>query len=406
MADVYSADALIASYEEIRKPIRYKNSVQEYGMNLLTNVSQTIRAHEEGTLEFHKGAEFTISERGKVRHITPVPFPERVPIHAFCNQILIPEIRPYLIYDNCASLKGRGIDMQRDRLAAHLHKYYMQYHTNKGYILFGDFSKYFDNIDHAVLIRELSRIFTDEEILDEVKRILKVYRIDGSIMTDEEFRECTEGVYDSRKFYNRKEKIAPERYIEKSEGIGSEMSQITGVYLPTRIDNYVKIVRGCKYYGRYNDDFYLIHPDKEFLEDVFKGIMIIADELKVHLNLKKTRIVALDRPFIFLKIKYTLTDTGKVVRSFTAQTFTRERRKLKKYRRMLDTGELDYKTIEQQYRSWRGHVARKKNKNSKNGKPIYSNWKSLQQMDKLYKELFITPFLKGEEHGTTEQYQQ
>ena len=402
MADVYSADTLIASYEEIRKPIRYKNSVQEYGMNLLTNVSRTIAAHENGTTKYHKGAEFTICERGKVRHITPVPFPERVPIHAFCTEILIPEIRPYLIYDNCASLRGRGIDMQRDRMAVHLHKYYMNHGTNKGYVLFGDFSKYFDNIDHEILIRELRKIFDDEEIIDEVKRILDVYRIDGSVMTDEEYGACSTGVYDSRIFYGRKEKISPERWINKSEGIGSELSQITGVYLPTRIDTYVKNVKGIKYYGRYNDDFYVIHPDKEYLQELLQDIQKIADDLGLYLNLKKTRIVALDKPFKFLKIRYTLTDTGKIIRSYSSETFTRERRKLKKFRRMLDEGILDYATIEQQYKGWRGHITRKKNKNSKNGKPIYSNWKSLQSTDQLYDELFIKPFMEGEQNGREE----
>lgn len=388
MADVYSAEALIDSYEEIRKPIRWKNSVQLYGMNLLTNVSKTIAAHEAGTTEYHKGAEFTIHERGKIRHITPVPFPERVPIHAFVKVVLIPEIRPKLIYDNCASLKGRGIDMQRDRLAVHLHKYYMHHGTNKGYALFCDFSKYFDNIDHEILVEQLRKIFTDEDIIDEVKRILKLYRIDGSVMTDEEYVQCRDGVYDSKKYYARTEKIAPERYIEKSEGIGSELSQITGVYLPTPIDNYVKIVRSYKYYGRYNDDFYVIAETREELEELLLEIEKIAATLKLFLNFKKTRIVPLDKPFKFLKIRYRLTETGKVIRSYSSETFIREKRKLKKLKAKLMRGEIDFRTIELQYKGWRGHITRKKNKKSKHGKPIYSNYKSLRDTDRLYNELF------------------
>ena len=387
MKDVYDADALFESYLEIRKPIRYKKAVQDYGIDALSYISEAIKDHEEGKTKYHKGAEFTISERGKVRHITPVPFKERVPVHALCSQILVPELRKKLMYDNCASLKERGIDMQRNRMEVHLKKYFNTYHTNKGYVLFSDFSKYFDNLDHELLIEEIRKVIKDEAVLDEVKLILDSYVVDGSRMTDDEYKACIEGVYDSNKFYKRP-KIGPERVIHKSVGIGSELSQIAGVYYPTRIDNYVKIVRGCKYYGRYNDDFYIIHPDKEFLIDVFEGIKQIAKEQKLYINERKTRLVKLDKPFVFLKVKYRLSDTGKVTRSYLAEAFIRERRKLKKFKKKLDSGELTMEAIEDQYRSWRGHIVRRKNKNSKNSKPIYSNEKAVQITDKLFKELF------------------
>ncbi|MBE5917533.1 MAG: Reverse transcriptase (RNA-dependent DNA polymerase) [Pseudobutyrivibrio ruminis] len=277
--------------------------------------------------------------------------------------------------------------MQRNRMEVHLKKYFYKYHTNKGYILFSDFSKYFDNLDHELLIAEIGKVIKDEAVLNEVKLILDSYVIDGSRMTDEEFNDNIEGVYDSNKYYKRP-KIGPERCIHKSVGIGSELSQIAGVYYPTRIDNYVKIVRGCKYYGRYNDDFYIIHPDKEFLIDVFEGIKKIAKEQKLHINERKTRLVKLDKPFVFLKVKYRLSDTGKVTRSYLAETFIRERRKLKKFKKKLDRGDLTMEEIESQYRSWKGHILRQKNKNSKNGKPIYNNVKAVKITDKLFKELF------------------
>lgn len=387
MDDIYNADTLYDSFLEIRKPIKYKKSVQLYGFDALSYISDTIKAHKEGTTEYHKGTEFTISERGKVRHITPVPFKERVPVHALCKEILIPELRNKLIYDNCASLKGRGIDMQRDRVVVHLKRYYARYGTNEGYALFSDFSKYFDNLDHELLIKEMGKVIKDEEVLKEVQLILDAYKIDGSKLSDEEFELCKDGVYDSNKYY-RNPKQGPERYINKSVGIGSELSQIAGVYYPTRIDNYVKIVRGCAEYGRYNDDFYIFHPDKEFLLDVFEGIKAIAKELKLHINERKTRLVKLNQPFVFLKVRYHLTETGKVTRSYTAKTFIRERRKLKKFKKKLDAQELTMETIEAQYRSWRGHVMRCRNKQSKNAKPMYSNWKAVQTTDKLFKELF------------------
>ena len=36
----------------------------------------------------------------------------------------------------------------------------------------------------------------------------------------------------------------------KGVDIGSQPSQNIGISYPSQIDNYIKIVRGCKYYGR------------------------------------------------------------------------------------------------------------------------------------------------------------
>lgn len=386
--EVYNADRLMQAYKEIRKSVSFKYSVQLYGINLLDNVSKTIDNHLSGNTAYHKGVEFTISERGKIRHITPVPFAERVLTHCLCHNVLVPTLRPKLIYDNCASLTHRGIDMQRDRLQRHLHEYYNTYHTNKGWILISDFSKYFDNIDHKKFIEAIKPYFP-QDIIDEVQKILDVYRIDGSVMTDEEFEYNKTHAYDSKLYYHRKQKIAEERYIDKSVGIGSELSQIAGVFYPTPLDNYVKIVKGYKLYGRYNDDFYCIRKDKQDLIDLLEVIKKICKELNITLNEKKTRIIRLDRPFVFLKVRYTLTDTGKVIRSFLSKTFVREKRRFNKFRHQLDIGVFGFDTVLNQYKSWRGNVARKVHKSSKShGKTMYANHKSIRSLDKYFKQLF------------------
>ena len=53
---------------------------------------------------------------------------------------------------------------------------------------------------------------------------------------------------------------------DRGLGIGSQVSQICGLFYPSRIDNYCKIVKSLKYYGRYMDDIYIIHPDKKYLQ--------------------------------------------------------------------------------------------------------------------------------------------
>ena len=92
--------------------------------------------------------------------------------------------------------------------------------------------------------------------------------------------------------------------------MGDQLSQAIGIYYPHRIDNYVKYVRGIKFYGRYSDDWYIMSPSKEELLDLLENIERIAHEYGIHINMKKTRIVKISGTYKFLQIKYTLTESG------------------------------------------------------------------------------------------------
>lgn len=126
-----------------------------------------------------------------------------------------------------------------------------------------------------------------------------------------------------------KEKLTGEKWMEKSVNIGDQLSQVVGIYYPYPIDNYVKYVRQQKFYGRYMDDWYIMNPSKEELEDLLENICKIAAELGIHINRKKTRIVKISSKYKFLQIKYTLTDTGKVIKRINPDRVTAMRRKLK-----------------------------------------------------------------------------
>lgn len=83
-------------------------------------------------------------------------------------------------------------------------------------------------------------------------------------------------------------------------------------------------------------------------------------------------------------------------------TFKRERIKLKKFAKKLNNGDMTYKMIESQYKSWRGSITQKRKilnnktkKYRKSKKNIYHNKRQLDRMDKLYNELFIEPFIEG-----------
>lgn len=378
MSKAFTPQALFKAFHDLKRPIRFKESVQKYELNAFRNIAEFITDYQNGNYRLHRGAEFNLSERGKIRHICATPIYDRVPVRSFCDNVLIPALRPYLIYDNCASLKCRGIDMQRNRMKVHLQKYFREQHANNGYILQGDFSKFFDNLDHAKIIKAIGDKLHDTDSLSFLKMVLKSFCLDFSNCSDSELEDYKNGTKIINSLNFRKAASDTAKTVAKGVEIGSEVSQIIGVFYPYKLDNYIKIVKGCKYYGRYMDDFYVIHHDRAFLEELLRDIQTISGRLGLHLNLKKTHIRTLNRTFVFLKTKYTLTVTGKVVMSLCSDTFKREAIKLKKFKKLYLSKTLTLDAIISQFKSWRGSVTRRQ----------FRNHKAVLQLDNLFFQLF------------------
>lgn len=378
------ANNLIESFNNSKKDVCWKESVQRYESNLLRNVNHTIKELKNGSYEQKPFYEFPLMERGKRRHVKSLHISDRVINRAVCDYILYPSLQNYLIYDNGASVKGKGIGFTRSRLDCHLHKYYAKYKTNDGYILLIDFKKFFDNIDHATLLEYIGEKIDDKEAMKLITYLIGTFRVDVSYMTDEEFENCRSEVFNSLRYNNEipKEQQTGEKFMDKSLGIGSQISQISGIFYPTKLDNYCKIVKGCRFYGRYMDDTYVISNSKEYLQQLVIEVVAICTEMGIHVNQKKTQICKLT-DFTFLKTKYTLTETGKIVHRMPHDNITRERRKLKTLNVMINDGRIPYQDARTQYGSWRGNASH------------YDAYETIRSMDKLYNGLFIDPFIQG-----------
>jgi hypothetical protein len=324
--------------------VDWKESVQRYEANALRNIVDTRRRLLAGESVQNGFMEFTLHERGKVRHIKSVHISERVVQKCLCTQVLVPILSNGLIYDNGASVKGKGVHFAIKRLITHLSMFYRQNgNSNEGYCLSIDFSKFFDSIDHELLFKMLDKEIKDKSVLDLTKKFITVFG-DG-----------------------------------KSLGLGSQVSQIAAIYFPSKVDHFVKDFKGEKFYGRYMDDLYIIHHDKEHLKQLLAEIETVCTSLKITINQKKTRIVKLSSGMEFLKGKYILLSSGKILRRPCKDSTKRTKRKLKKFRALIDLGKMDFKDLRTAYQSWRG-----------NYKKRFNAYHRVRFMEKLYSELFIT----------------
>jgi hypothetical protein len=340
---IIDTDNLYAAFNRSKLGVSWKESVQRYEANALRNIAATRRKLIAGESVQSGFKEFTLNERGKIRHIKSVHISERIVQKCLCDYCLNPILTRPLIYDNGASIKGKGVHFALRRLVVHLSRFYKQNgRSNTGYALLVDFTKFFDNIDHAILFDMLEQHITDRRVTALARSFVSVF--------------------------------GP----GKSLGLGSQVSQVAAIFYPNTLDHFIKEKLRVKYYGRYMDDLYLIHADKEYLKRCLCEIKKVCRSLKITVNEKKTRIVKLSRGMEFLKGKYILLENGKILLRPGKDSARRMRRKLKKFKALVNGGQMSFDDLRQAYQSWRGNYRRR-----------FNAYNQVRHMDRLYNALFI-----------------
>ena len=338
---VFTYDTLMASVRECKKNVAWKASVQKYVLKAPIMVHRTLHQLQNGTFRSSGFYEFDLNERGKTRHIRSVTMGERVVQKCLCDNALVPIIDRTFIYDNGATQKNKGYHFSMDRLKLHLQKHYRK-HGNEGYILLYDFSKFFDNVSHEVIRDIMDKEFTDPRI---------------KALT-QHFVDC---------------------FGDKGLGLGSQISQTFALASANRMDHFFKEYAGIHGYGRYMDDGYLIHPSKKYLQQCLRWLRAICRRYHITLNEKKTQIVKLSHGFTWLKCRWFLTKTGRVIKKIPKKSVTTERRKLKKLKAKVDAGEMTYQDVYQSFQSWRAYARH------------FDAHETILEMEKLYRRLFVFP---------------
>ena len=380
---VTSGDALYQAYLDSCKASKWKAETMQCSMNFLSVISKKQKELRNRTYKTERQREFIANERGKERAITSTRIEDRIVRHSICDNVLVPELMSKLIYDNGASVKDKGVDFTRKEFEKHLHMLFNENKCNDGWILFGDFSKYYDNIPHDQLISDVGNVISDEFSMWLYSVIVDASKVDVSGLTDEEVQGLMNGVFNSIDYRKADFERKGEKYIAKSLDIGDQASQISGVFYPTPIDNYVKIVRQHKMYDRYMDDFAIMHKDKEYLLETLEGIYKIADSKGIHINKKKTYIVKASSVYTFLQMKYSLGKTGYVTRKMQNKKITKQCNKLRALQKKFLAGEITYKDVEQNYKSWfKSHIK-------------YLTKKQRRKLNNVYNDLFIKNFAGG-----------
>ena len=269
MEELTTMEKLNRAFYESAKASRWKAATQRYHSNLLLNNLELQEELRGGRYRVQPTVNFWIRERGKKRYIESPTIRDRIVQKVLTKEILVPHLTPALIYDNYASLKGRGTTFARKRTDVLLHRF-IRKHGTDGYALLVDIQKYFPSIDHGILKEMLhARIHEPPEIMSLIDYVV----------------DCSS-------------------HTEVGLNLGSEAPQIFAVYYLNPVDTYIKTVRGIKYYGRYMDDMLILSDSKEELKQLLSEIREQLAKLRLEINERKTHITTLNHGFTFLQVKY------------------------------------------------------------------------------------------------------
>lgn len=361
--DIMRMQNFVDALKKCRKGVSWKGSVQSYTHNSIVEMTKAQTSVLNGKLPaLTSTRRIVLYERGKRREIVPIGIGDRMIQRTLCDNSLVPKFRSTLIYDNGASLKGKGVDFTRRRIMCHLTEAIREYGTDF-YALTFDFKSFFDSIPHQTCLNVLNKNFNDQRIINLTMDIIKSYQLSTlKSITDNAKRESLRKIIESN----------------QSRGIclGSQISQIMALAVPNDLDHFVKDKCGVRHYIRYMDDGIILSDSKEYLHELYNGMKEVSDSLGLTFNDKKTKIVKVSRGFKFMKVRYRVTPSGKIVRTLAKSGIVRMRRKLKKFRRLVDNSEMTLDDVFNSIQSWLAHSK------------IANAYHAKKNMLKLYNELF------------------
>ena len=334
--ELVETEKILRAMRECEKGVRWKASVQKFEVDSLMWAAGIRSDLLNGNYTSKGFKRFDLVERGKLRHIQALHIRDRAVQKLVCKYALKPDVFPRLIYDNSACQNGKGTEFALKRLKEHL-RWHLTRYGKSGTIIIMDYKGFFDSIPHGKIIEALLERQSDP--------LMRKY------ITD--FVNAFDG--------------------EKGLGLGSEISQIAAALYPTPVDRMVKEELKIHCYARYNDDSYLIHPDRKYAIYCLKRIIGKAAELGLEVNLAKTKIHNLaNDDFEYLKKRVHIEDSGKIIYRLTMANIRREERRICEHRKEYDAGRMAITAILNSYQCWRSYAQK------------YNSYKVVGNMDKFF----------------------
>lgn len=307
---------LYQSYRNAKSCKSNNNGCAKFQSMSLDGVHILKKQLENKTYKISDYNEFKVYEP-KERVIKSCSFKDKVVQHCLCDYVLHPKLKRKFIECNFAGRLGKGTLFGMNKLKEHMMSFYQQNGID-GWILKCDITKFFYQINHETL----------KDIVD--------YHFDDEYTT-----------------------LLNHLFIDSTDGLGlplgNQVAQVYALLMLDCLDHFVTGELGINLYGRYMDDFYLIHHDKQYLKWCMECINEMVSSLGLSLN-GKTQIIPFKNGIRFLGFHHYVTNDGKYIRKLTGENKRKIRKRLRRKAKLVKNGIIDKKKYLFDYQCWKAHA--------------------------------------------------
>lgn len=299
-------------YISCRKRKRKTEQEQIFSINITSNL---IKLRNELLLGKYKPKPVRsfLIDKPVLREIFAPDFRDRVQQH-FMAEKLEPLFEKEFIHDCYSCRKGKGTLFGIERLKRFIAQCSANY-TRDCYVLMCDIKGYFMSIDRTRLWVNLEKFIREKYMGDDLEKLL--WQVHTFLFSSPLNHTLVRGrralwseLPDSKSVFVSCGAPKPNEYFGeytedmdlngKGLTIGALPAQMFGNFYLTPFDHYCKSVEKLRFYGRYVDDFFVVHTDKEYLKKLVKVLAAYLDGMGLTLHPNKIRILHYKQGIPFL----------------------------------------------------------------------------------------------------------
>lgn len=278
----FSLKAIFEAYFSCRSNKRNTINALAFELDYESNLIQLWKDLNDGSYQPGKSIAFIVHKPVQ-REIFAADFRDRVVHHLIINK-LNPLFEKEFIQDSYACRVGKGTHHGISRANKFIRQCSKNYKEDC-YVLKLDIEGFFMHINKEILFTRLQK-FIEVKYKQYDKEL--VLEICHKIIFNSPTENCI--IKGAAKNWEGLPKNKSLFQSPPNSGlpIGNLTSQIFANFYMSTFDHFIKKELGIRYYGRYVDDFIIVHPNKEYLKSLIPVISnYLNDELKLKLHPKK-----------------------------------------------------------------------------------------------------------------------
>ncbi len=267
------------AYFSCRSNKRNTINALAFEMDYESNLIQLWNELNDGSYQPGKSIAFIVHKPVQ-REIFAADFRDRVVHHLIINK-LNPFFEKEFIQDSYACRVGKGTHYGISRANKFIRQCSQNY-TKDCYVLKLDIEGFFMHINKEILFSRLEKIIEAKYKLQDKELVLAICH---KIIFNSPTKNCI--IKGSSKNWDGlpKNKSLFQSPANCGLPIGNLTSQIFANFYMSAFDHFIKKELGIRFYGRYVDDFIIVHPDKEFLKSlipIIYGFLLSNLQLTLH----------------------------------------------------------------------------------------------------------------------------